>query len=315
MKTIWVLAGAAVAIGSTSLAGYDPVRLADTLKSGTVKLSGISAKAAEADPVADDAPQARSASRKYAAILPANVDIPAALPDLGRTETFGEAVSVQEAGTSRVEGYVLGEEGVTDEMRKAWGTLERARSAGSGSGDAGDADDGDVFLRAAGEIGYVPSGISPADIRVPGAEIGSMGNEVVTGEAEIYSAGTIIVDGVLIRLQGVRAPGLSDMCLTASGVEYDCDAWSLRGVEAMLAGRELSCEVTDEEHLEGGRLGWCNIALRSGVARDVGEIGVEAGIMVAEPGISGISPYLKSEAKAREAGNGVWSGSFGPREG
>lgn len=240
---------------------------------------------------------------------PEPIHIPTALPRPRELKTFAFEVTGAER-EDVVSGYVLGEEGVSDDMRRAWEVLERARRD---SGDPGKAADPEVFNRAAGEIGYVPNGVRPETIRAVDAEIGAAGHEVIRGIFEPTTADSGEVDGVLVRLQGIRAPREGDTCLNASGSAYDCSGWALNGLATILADRDLSCEVMDLE--EGGdeaRIGWCSMEMRNGEKRDVGEIAIQAGIAsVADTG-GMISPYSRAQSEAKDAKNGIWSGSFVP---
>ena len=231
-------------------------------------------------------------------------------PEPTRPETFSEKASGL-SDLSGVAGYVLGAEGISPDMQRAWLTLERARASGADTQEK----DPQMMVRAAQEIGYVPAGMDPDSIRDPSEPIGARGGEIVSGSAEVVAADRIIIGGVLLRLQGLRAPGPDDLCKTASGREYDCGAWASKALEALIAGRELSCELRDRVADDGAAsVGWCSIVLRSGVGRDVGQIEVEAGIAIAEGADTGISPYLRSAQKARHDKVGIWTGSVSKRE-
>ncbi|WP_411840084.1 hypothetical protein [Paracoccus sp. ME4] len=271
----------------------------------------------EAEPGAVDAWVSDIATAGGIGEDPEPIHIPTALPRPRELKTFAFEVTGEER-EDVVSGYVLGEEGVSDDMRRAWEVLERARRD---NGDPGKAADPEVFNRAAGEIGYVPSGVRPETIRAVDAEIGSAGHEVIRGIFEPMSADTGEIDGVLIRLQGVRAPRQGDTCLNAAGSVYDCSGWALNGLATILADRDLACEVMDPEVAEDGeeaearddaRIGWCSMEMRNGMRRDVGEIAVQAGIASVEDTGGMISPYSRAQSEAKDAKNGIWSGSFVP---
>ena len=233
--------------------------------------------------------------------------IPRATPVPDMTLTMSEAVSGEEEGEG-IAGYVLGGEGMTPEVQRAWETLEKARA--SGDVEAPLTPDSEFFRRAAGEIGYVPSGMEPASVRSL-IEAVEPGPSSVSGPAAFVTADTLMVDEILIRLQGAVAPVDGDFCETASGTAYDCAAWSVRAMETILADRDVLCHLTDELDGEGGALlGWCDITLKSGKRRDLAEIGVHSGILRVDDDARDISPYLRTEAQARDAGNGIWSGRY-----
>ena len=229
--------------------------------------------------------------------------IPRAVPDMSGASTVGDAMHADAAETQNlpVSGYVLGEDGASEEIRAAF---ELVRSAAVG--EISQMEDDEIAARAAARIGYVPAGVDPVDIRVPGGSISGSGQRVVTGIASVIDGQMISVGEEVISLQGVRAPGEGEICTGPAGGEYDCMAWSLEGMEYLAKDRELECAVTDETHENGGAIGWCNI---SGTSSDFAGIAVRSGILFAVPGEMGISPYDEDEDDAKAAARGLWSGS------
>lgn len=238
---------------------------------------------------------------------PVAASIPRAEPVPEMSVTLAEAVSGKEEKEGMAS-YVLGGEGMTPEVRRAWETLERARAAGNI--ETPTSPDDAFFRRAAGEIGYVPAGMSSTlvrSLRTPVKE----GPSSLSGKPEFITADTILLDDILIKLQGAAAPGAGDLCETAEGESYDCASWAKRGMEAILAERTVLCEVTDVLHGEEGALvGWCDLTLKNGKRRDLGDIGVLSGVLRVDEKGHGISPYLRTEMDARKAGNGIWSGRY-----
>lgn len=276
--------------------------------------------------------------QKYGSILPEQISIPATLPDLTRIITVADAMAeelerenearLMAAGADEEEGeaeaivdplpakpqmtspllrYALGEDGISDELAQAFRTVVDASE-----GEISRMDDAEVAIVASERIGYVPAGVDPADIRVPGGALEGPGRVVVSGQGEIISAHQIMVGEQMIRLQGVRAPNSMDLCTGPTGETYDCVGWAREGMDHIVSTSELTCAVTAEEHEEGGRIGWCNLDF-GGKTRDLAGIAVGAGILMTVPGKTGVSPYDDDEAQARDRKLGLWSGSIRDR--
>lgn len=237
------------------------------------------------------------------------VEIPRAKPAPEKAVTLSEEIggTKERAGAA---GYVLGEDGASPELRLAWSTLHRARMAEES--DLQEPDEA-YFRRAAGEIGYVPAGLAPEQVRSLDAPVEAGAGGLAEGPVTFRSADLLDVDGQLIRLDGVRAPSEEDACQTSEGSSYDCAGWAVRGMEMIVDGRELKCHLTDRAAGADGEVyGWCDLELRNGSRRDLAEIGVSSGILMVEHNGAGISPYLRSEDNAKNKAHGIWSGTYVP---
>jgi len=250
---------------------------------------------------------------RYSSILPASIDIPSTLPDLSRITTVADALTEAPDADDLPEenspmlGYALGEEGISPEMAAAVRTVRRAHEDGVRF-----MDDVEVAAQARDAIGYVPNGVDPAEVRVPGGALEGPGREIVEGDAQVLSGHQVLVGGRMIRLQGVRAPGVSDICTGPAGSEFDCSSWAREGLEYVIGERNLRCAVTDREHEQGGRIGWCNLDSAKN-AKDIASVAVRAGILLAVPGETGVSPYDEDAVAARRDGVGLWAGAVAPR--
>lgn len=224
--------------------------------------------------------------------------------------TLGEAVDTQ-GSADIISGYVLGEDGVSQDMKHAWDSVQQARSE-NGLIAAPRLSD-ETFSAAASSIGYVAQGEDPNLVRRIGADIGALGHDEILGVYDLAAADLGHIDGVLMRLQGVIAPTADDTCLTAAGTSYDCAEWARDGLSKILDGRDLACEVLDiPGGQDGAREGWCNLTLRNGAVRDVGELAIAAGLVRAGHVAEMRSPYWAAEKQARADRVGIWSGTFNP---
>ncbi len=134
--------------------------------------------------------------------------------------------------------------------------------------------------------------------------------DTITGAITFHSADVASVGDMLVRLSGVHGPTSDDMCLTASGKKYDCGDWAEAGMRAVVAERDVTCDIfgqTDSE--SGAKYAKCSLTLRNGKTRDLAEIGLESGILVLPEELE-TDPYRISQDKARNSGYGVWSGTY-----
>lgn len=210
--------------------------------------------------------------------------------------------------------------------------IEQLRSMADipASGGAGDVDeliarlglgpvveegDGEIdhVTRGAALIGYVPQGAQVTQpLRQPGEPLEGEGREVVRGEATALSGDRISVEGHELRLQGVRAPGGDDQCMTLDGTSFDCAAWAAEAAAGIVDGKELSCAITTAEDEEGVPIGWCEIVLGENDIRDLGHLSVRAGLLLSTDTVGGVSFYRAEQAEAERQRAGLWSAHFIP---
>lgn len=269
---------------------------------------------AVAEPVTELADGLSELRRKYGSILPEQIAIPSTLPDLSRIVTIGDTLGQMAGGDelppdSPVLRYALGEEGVSPEIAEAFEIANRPEEPEENP--APKVSDEEMSRRALAEIGYVPAGIDPADVRALDDPLEGPGRQVVSGHGSVISGHQILVGDSMIRLQGVRAPALADICTGPGGDAYDCMAWAREGMTHVLGEHLLDCAVTEDEHEEGGRIGWCNLTIAE-QSHDLGKVAVGAGILLAVPGKHGVSLYEADMLAAQQKRLGLWAGEFLP---
>jgi len=126
------------------------------------------------------------------------------------------------------------------------------------------------------------------------------GAETVTGTARVSDGDSLRIGAERIRLFGVDAPELDQVC--GDGQGWPCGTWA-RGRLALLAeGRRVSCEVQDRDRYD--RL----VAICTVNGRDIGAAMVAQGAATAYRRYS--TRYVAEEEAARQAGLGLWRGAF-----
>jgi len=121
--------------------------------------------------------------------------------------------------------------------------------------------------------------------------------ESIKGRPAIADGDSLVLAGRRIRLLGLDAPELAQTC-RQNGENRPCGRMARNVLRDLVGGRSVRCE-SDAEDRYGRLLATCHV-----VARDLGELLVEAGWA----GASG--DYGGKEARARDAGRGLWAMEF-----
>ena len=120
----------------------------------------------------------------------------------------------------------------------------------------------------------------------------------VSGRARVSDGDSFHLGDDRIRLLGIDAPELDQVCADAQGRDWPCGRAARDGLAALMRGRSLKCQP--DGHDRFGRL----LAICSVGTRDVGGQMVEAGLAVSS------DDYWREEAAARAAKRGLWVGPF-----
>jgi endonuclease YncB( thermonuclease family) len=121
-------------------------------------------------------------------------------------------------------------------------------------------------------------------------------DRTLTGVPRIADGDSLELGGTRIRLSGIDGPELGQTC-TRDGSAYACGQMA-RDMLARLAARRIVCEGWERDRY-GRLLARCR----------AGSIDVNAA-MVSEGWAVAYGGYRDEERAAREAGRGLWAGSF-----
>ena len=130
------------------------------------------------------------------------------------------------------------------------------------------------------------SGPRGQDLRAVGAAV-----RIIDGE-------TLALDGQVMRLAGVRAPGRGQICHDAAGRGYDCGAAAAAALARLVNGRDVECRVQGRD-AQGRLLGQC----RAGGAELNGSLVADGWVLAG----AGASTMLSLEAMARDGRRGLWA--------
>lgn len=122
----------------------------------------------------------------------------------------------------------------------------------------------------------------------------------VEGVAGAVTGDTLVVGGSNVRLYGIDAPELGQICYSRSGRPYDCGAMARDFLDRALTDRTVTCTLYAQV-LSGEQVGRCSVG-----STDIGLFVASHGWAFAARGLS--NRYGEAEAMAQARGAGVWSG-------
>lgn len=123
------------------------------------------------------------------------------------------------------------------------------------------------------------------------------------GRASVVDGDTLEVHGVRVRLWGIDAPEVTQLCRDNANRAYRCGAKAANELDAFLASHLVTC--TSVGHDRYGR----SVAICSVGGVDLGDWLVSNGLALDWPKFSR-GRYGQSQRDAQNAGRGMWSGSF-----
>ncbi len=132
----------------------------------------------------------------------------------------------------------------------------------------------------------------------------ALGAPEIQGKPRILDGDTLEVGGQQLRLYGIEAPELDQVCHRA-GQEYACGKVARAVLWALVDGREVSCAPVAVAEGSAGTAAICtagDTSLNEGV--------VTSGWALADP--PGVVPYGQLQQAAKAARRGLWTGEFDP---
>ena len=130
----------------------------------------------------------------------------------------------------------------------------------------------------------------------------SASSEVLRGRALVIDGDTLEVRGQRVRIEGIDAFEMAQICVKPDGKRWKCGAAGKSFVERLTRGKTVRCEGM--QHDTYGRL----IADCTVGDTNIGAAEVKAGLALAFVKYS--RTYVQQERTARAGGLGVWNGSF-----
>lgn len=117
------------------------------------------------------------------------------------------------------------------------------------------------------------------------------------GLVRVIDGDTFDVGEVRVRLHGIDAPELGQICTNPDGETWDCGTWVAEEVRARIEGREARCEAVEKDRYDR------TVARCAVVGQDVGRMLVADGLALAYRKYS--MAYDLEEKAAVVAGRGL----------
>ncbi len=122
------------------------------------------------------------------------------------------------------------------------------------------------------------------------------------GKARAYDGHTLLVDGHPVRLNGIEAPGLRQVCSTASRTAWRCGQKAFERLSALVRTGKVRCTVVGPAG--HGAAATCSASQ----TKDIGAFLVGEGLAL--PNRQSLGSYNSAAAGAMSARRGLWIGPF-----
>jgi endonuclease YncB( thermonuclease family) len=119
-----------------------------------------------------------------------------------------------------------------------------------------------------------------------------------TGMAQASDGDSLRLQGDRIRLLGIDAPELDQVCWTAAGAEWPCGRAARTELARLVAAGPVDCQPKGTDKY-GRTLARCDVA-----GADIGSSVVSAGLALSTDG------YGSEQAGAKQQRRGLWQGRF-----
>lgn len=136
---------------------------------------------------------------------------------------------------------------------------------------------------------------------VAACSVAASAQTYLSGPAHAGDGDSLTVSGISVRLFGIDAPELGQIC-RRGGSQWKCGDEARRRLQAMLDGQQVSCRRVDTD--EYGR----TLAVCTAGRWELNKAMVESGWATAFHRYS--EAYSADEVRAKSAGLGIWNSEF-----
>ena len=147
---------------------------------------------------------------------------------------------------------------------------------------------------------------APPDVHVGGIVLGECmaASADAAGVASVIDGDTIEIHGQRIRLHGIDAPESGQTCLDNAGQKWGCGQQAALALQDLIGRRTVTCDERDVDRY-GRTISQCFVG-----EVDINKWLVAQGLALAYRRYS--RDYVAAEDEARQAGRGMWAGTFEP---
>lgn len=125
---------------------------------------------------------------------------------------------------------------------------------------------------------------------------------VIKGRATVVNGDTLKMNGRRVRLFGIEAPDMDQLCASKTGASYNCGQVAARNLKKIISSSPLECKIKEQD-AEGNVIAAC-----SNGQYDLGVAMVASGWAVAYRKFSQVYVPYENQAQAKKAG--LWAGRF-----
>jgi endonuclease YncB( thermonuclease family) len=154
-------------------------------------------------------------------------------------------------------------------------------------------------------VGIVAWAYSQWDKSVP-VETGAGGT--IAGTARVTDGDSLEIGNVRVRLFGIDAPEFRQLCKDASGRDYTCGVAAREALSDLIDGRQIACTPAEGPSYDRV-VAVCRVDGTGQDKVDLSEAMVRAGRVI-ELKAHSKGRYTAAERSARDAGRGLWAGTF-----
>lgn len=127
---------------------------------------------------------------------------------------------------------------------------------------------------------------------------------LISGAPRVSDGDTLRFGPVVVRLHGIDAPESGQSCASAGGGSWACGLAATRRLEALIAGKAVTCEALDRDRY--GRV----VARCEASGEDLGAAMVSDGLAWAYIAYS--DAYIPQQTLAQAGGHGIWAAPSQP---
>ncbi len=124
----------------------------------------------------------------------------------------------------------------------------------------------------------------------------------VNKEIKVVDGDTIRINSEKIRLHGIDAPEIKQICIDNKGKEYKCGIMAKQFLEEMIGVKKVTCKKRGNDRYRRS-ISVCYVG-----RKNINRMMVRLGWAVAFRRYS--TDYVEDEQVARNKLNGIWSGQF-----
>lgn len=136
--------------------------------------------------------------------------------------------------------------------------------------------------------------------------------ETITGAVRVVDGDSLEIGAARIRLFGIDAPELRQLCRTADGNDVTCGLAARDTLSKLIGGRAVACAPAEKAPSYDRTVAVCTVKSDSsdtGRETDLSEAMVRAGHAI-ELKAHSHGRYSAAEREARDARRGIWAGTF-----